>query len=230
MMGRLKSDQGQLFYEFRLGDAVPEDHLVRKIDAALDLSWLRRELAAHYSSMGRPSIDPELMIRMLVVGYVFAIRSERLICREVQVNLAYRWFCKLGIEDAIPDHSAFSRARNERFRDGDVFRHMFERVVEACIAAGLVGGEGFAVDASLIQADANKQRSIAGQDWRSGSRSGAVQPRREGVSGDPRRTGVGCGQRRRPEVHLAVRSRGPVDRRSQGTGILRLLRQLSDRC
>jgi IS5 family transposase len=100
------------------------------------------------------------------IDAVFAIRSQRLICREVQVNSAYRWFCKLGIEDAIPDHSAFSRARNERFRDGDVFRHMFERVVEACIAAGLVGGEGFAVDASLIQADANKQRSIAGQDWR----------------------------------------------------------------
>src|SRR3979490_716330 len=165
MMGRLKSDQGQLFYEFCLGDAVPEDHLVRKIDAALDLSWLRSELASHYSAMGRPSIDPELMIRMLVVGHVFGVRSERLICREVQVNLAYRWFCKLGIEDAIPDHSAFSRARNERFREGDVFRRVFERVVEACIAAGLVGGEGFAVDASLIQADANKQRSIAGQDW-----------------------------------------------------------------
>jgi hypothetical protein len=96
--------QGQLFYEFHLGDAVPEDHLVRKIDTALDLSWLRSELAPHYSSIGRPSIDPELMIRMLVVGYVFAIRSERLICREVQVNLAYRWFCKLGIEDDIPDH------------------------------------------------------------------------------------------------------------------------------
>ena len=111
MMGRLKSDQGQLFYEFLLGDAVPEDHMVLKIDTALDLSWLRSELAPHYSSMGRPSIDPELMIRMLVVGYVFAIRSERSICREVQVNLAYRWFCKLGIEDAIPDHSAFSAAR-----------------------------------------------------------------------------------------------------------------------
>src|SRR5690349_6903766 len=166
MMGRLKSDQGQLFYEFHLSDAVPEDHLVRKIDTALDLSWLRSELASHYSSMGRPSIDPELMIRMLIVGYVFAIRSERLICREVQVNLAYRWFCKLGIEDTIPDQSAFSRARHERFRQGHVFRRKFERVVEACIAADLVGGEGFAVDASLIQADANKQRSIAGGDWR----------------------------------------------------------------
>ena len=164
--GPSESDQGQLFYEFELSDAVAEDHLVRKIDAALDLCWLRSELAPHYSTMGRPSIDPELMIRMLVVGYVFAIRSERLICREVQVNLAYRWFCKLGIEDAIPDHSVFSRARNERFREGDVFRSVFERVVEACLAAGLVGGEGFAVDASLIQADANKQRSIAGQAWR----------------------------------------------------------------
>jgi len=166
MMGRLKSEQGQLFYQFNLEDAVPYDHVVRRIDTALDLTWLRSELAPHYSLMGRPSIDPELMIRMLVVGYVFAIRSERLICREVQVNLAYRWFCKLGIEDVIPDHSAFSRARNERFREGEVFRRVFERVVETCIAAGLVGGEGFAVDASLIAADANKQRSIAGQDWR----------------------------------------------------------------
>src|SRR3979411_143930 len=165
MMGRLRSDQGQLFYEFHLGDVVPEEHLVRKIDAALDLSWLRSELAPHYSSMGRPSIDPELMIRMLVVGYVFAIRSERLICREVQVNLAYRWFCKLGIEDAIPDHSAFSRARNERFREGDVFRRVFERVVDTCIASGLVGGEGFAGAARLVQADAKKQCSIPGQDW-----------------------------------------------------------------
>src|SRR4029077_1841758 len=98
-------------------------------------------------------------------GYLFAIRSERALCREVKVNLAYRWFCGLSIEDKIPDHSAFCRARNERFRDSDLFRRVFERVVEDCIAAGLVGGEGFAVDASLISADANKQRSIAGQDW-----------------------------------------------------------------
>src|SRR6187200_399363 len=168
MMGRLESDQGQLFYEFHLGDAVPEDHLVRKIDKALELSWLRSELAPHYSSVGRPSIDPELMIRMLIVGYVFAIRSERQICREVQVNLAYRWFCELGLEDAIPDHSAFSRARNERFRESEVFRRVFERVVGVCIEAGLVGGEGFAVDASLIEADANRQRSAEGSepvDW-----------------------------------------------------------------
>lgn len=163
MMGRLKSDQGQLFYEFQLGDAVPEDHMVRKIDTALDLSWLGSELAPHYLSMGRSSIDPD--DPDAVVGYVFAIALERLIGREVQVNLAYRGFCKLGIEDAVPDHSALSRVRNERFREGDVFRRIFERVVEACIAAGLVGGEGFAVDTSLIAADANKPRSIAGQDW-----------------------------------------------------------------
>ena len=86
MMGRLKREQGQLFYQFNLEDAVPNDHVVRRIDAALNLTWLRSELASHYSSMGRPSIDPELMIRMLVVGYVFAIRSERLLCCEVQVN------------------------------------------------------------------------------------------------------------------------------------------------
>ena len=165
MMGRLKGDQSQLFYEFHLDDAVPADHLVREIDAVLDLSWVHAELAPHYPSIGRPSIDPVLMIRMLIVGYVFAIRSERALCREVKVNLAYRWFCKLSIEDQIPDHSAFSRARNERFRDSDIFRRVFERVVGACIGAGLVGGEGFAVDASLIAADANKQRSIPGSEW-----------------------------------------------------------------
>jgi Transposase domain (DUF772) len=105
------------------------------------------------------------MIRMLIVGYAFARRSERLLCREVKVNLAYRWFCGLSLEDKIPDHSAFSRARNKRFRESAIFRRVFERVVEACIAAGLVNGEGFAVDASLIVADANKQRSIPGCDW-----------------------------------------------------------------
>ena len=165
MMGQLKHEQEQLFYEFRLDEVVPGDHLVREIAAVLDLTWVRAELASYYSPLGRPSIDPVLMIRMLIVGYVFAIRSERLLCREVQVNLAYRWFCGLSIEDKIPDHSAFSRARNERFRNSDIFRRVFERVVEACIAAGLVGGEGFAVDASLIVADANKQRSIPGSEW-----------------------------------------------------------------
>ncbi|HET9247238.1 MAG TPA: IS1182 family transposase [Xanthobacteraceae bacterium] len=165
MMGRLNHDQGRLFYSFCLEEAVPDDHLVREVAAVLDLSWVYAELAPHYPDNGRPSIDPELMIRMLIIGYVFAIRSERALCRDVQVNLAYRWFCGLSIEDKVPDHSAFSRARNERFRDSDIFRRVFEHVVETCIAAGLVGGEGFAVDASLIVADANKQRSIPGAEW-----------------------------------------------------------------
>jgi transposase len=165
MMGRRERDQGQLFYCFNLEEAVPRDHLVRAVAGVLDLSWVHTELAPRYSHLGRPSIDPVLMIRMMILGYVFAIRSERALCREVQVNLAYRWFCGLGIEDKIPDHSVFSRARNERFREHDIFRHVFERVVGACIAAGLVGGEGFAVDASLIQADANKHRSIPGAEW-----------------------------------------------------------------
>jgi transposase len=165
MMGGSSQDQGQLFYSFNLEEVVPDDHLVRAIARVLDLSWVRAKLAPHYSPIGRPSIDPVLMIRMLIIGYVFAIRSERALCREVRLNLAYRWFCGLGIEDKIPDHSAFSRARNERFRDSDIFRRMFEHVVGACIAAGLVGREGFAVDASLIQADANKHRSIPGTEW-----------------------------------------------------------------
>ena len=169
MMGRRERGQGQFFYEFNLDDVVPPDHLVRQIHGLLDLSWVHDELAPYYSHTGRPSIDPELMIRMLIVGYVFAIRSERMICREVQVNLAYRWYCKLGIEDQIPDHSAFSRARHERFRESDALRRVFERVVATCIAAGLVGGEAFSIDASLIKADVDKNKRVTGDqpiDWR----------------------------------------------------------------
>ncbi len=164
MMGRLSCDQNRLFYEFDLDEVVPAEHLVRRIDRVLDLSWLRGELAPFYSHTGRPSIDPELMMRMLVIGYVFAIRSERQLCAEVRVNLAYRWFCRLGLEDKIPDHSAFSRARHERFRVSDALRRMFERVVETGIAAGLVGGEAFSVDASLIKADVNPARRVGGDE------------------------------------------------------------------
>jgi len=161
-MGRRKNGQGQFFYAFDLDKVVPPDHLVRQIDCLLDLSWVHKELAPYYSHTGRPSIDPELMIRLLIVGYVFAIRSERRLCDEVQVNLAYRWFCKLGIEDTIPDHSVFCRARHERFRESDALRRMFERVVASCIAAGLVGGEAFSIDASLIKADVDKKKRVPG--------------------------------------------------------------------
>jgi transposase len=165
MTGRLKRDLKQLFYSFCLDEPVPDDHAVRTIAAVLDLSWVHGELASHYSHLGRPSADPVLMIRMLLVGYAFAIRLERMLFREAQVNPAHRWFCGLSIEDKLPDHSAFSRARHEQFRDSEIFRRVFDRVVEACIAGELVGGEGFAIDASLIAAEANKQRSILGKDW-----------------------------------------------------------------
>jgi len=162
MMGRREDGQGQFFYSFDLDEVVPCDHLVRQIDGVLDLDWVHKELAPYYSHTGRPSIDPVLMIRMLIVGYVFAIRSERRICAEVQVNLAYRWFCKLGIEDNIPDHSVFCRARLERFRESDVLRRVFEGVVATCIMAGLVGGEAFSIDASLIKADAGRRTRVPG--------------------------------------------------------------------
>jgi transposase len=162
MMGRQEDGQGQFFYSFNLDKVVPPDHLARQIDGLLNLGWVHRELALYYSHTGRTSIDPVLMIRMLLIGYVFAIRSERRICAEIQVNLAYRWFCKLGIEDKIPDHSVFCRARHERFRESDALRRVFEGVVARCIAAGLVGGEAFSIDASLIKADVDKTKRIPG--------------------------------------------------------------------
>ena len=162
MTRRLDRDQEQFFYQYRLDDLVPADHLVRRLDAMVDLSWLRQELAPYYSHTGRPSIDPELMVRMLLVGYVFAIRSERQLRSELQVNMAYRWFCGLSIESTIPDHSLFSRARHERFRAADLLRRVFEQVVDTCIATGLVGGEAFSIDASLIQADVNQARRVPG--------------------------------------------------------------------
>lgn len=171
MMGRLASSQDQFFYNFCLDDVVPADHLVRRIDAVLDLDWLHDELSSYYSHTGRPSIDPELMIRMLIIGYVFAIRSERQLCSEVQVNLAYRWFCRLGLEDNVPDHSVFCRARHERFRESDVFRLVFETVVDACLREGLVGGQSLSVDASYIKADVDQIKRVPGDepiDWPDG--------------------------------------------------------------
>ncbi len=164
MMG-LQSEPDQLFYDFHLDDHVPEDHLLRKIDRFLDFDDLRQKLKPFYCSNGRPSIDPELLLRMLIVGYCFAIRSERRLCEEVHLNLAYRWFCRLGLDGKVPDHSTFSLNRNGRFRDSGIFRHLFEGTVQRCIDEGLIGGESFAVDASLIQADANKQRSLPGDEW-----------------------------------------------------------------
>ena len=167
MLGEQVGRQDRLFYAFCLEDRVPEDHPLRRIDAVLDLSWLRAELAPFYSHTGRPSVDPELMIRMLLIGYCYSIRSERRLCQETELNLAHRWFCRLGLEDAVPDHSTFSVNRHGRFRESDVFRRVFESVVRRCMDAGLVAGEGFAVDASVIEADASRFQRVEGPeiDW-----------------------------------------------------------------
>ena len=162
MMGQAVGQQDRLFYEFNLEDRIPANHLLRRIDAVLDLSWFRAELAPSYSHTGCPSVDPELMIRMLLVGYCHSIRSERRLCQEVELNLAYRWFCRLGLEDKVPNHSTFSVNRHGRFRDSDVLRKVFEGIVRQCMEAGLVGGEGFAVDASVIEADASRFKRIEG--------------------------------------------------------------------
>jgi transposase len=169
MMGRQAGDQSRFFYLFRLEDRIPSSHLLRRINPTMAqvLSELREKLRPFYSENGRPSIDPELMLRMLIVGYCYGIRSERRLCEEVELHLAYRWFCRLDLEDKVPDHSTFSVNRHGRFRDGDIFRQFFEAVVWACMNAGLVKGEGFAVDASVIEADASRYHGKAPDeiDW-----------------------------------------------------------------
>src|SRR5258705_875411 len=169
MMGRQAGDQSQLFYLFNLEDRIPPRHLLRRINPIVTrvLGELREKLEPFYSEIGRPSIDPELMLRMLIVAYCYGIRSERRLCEEVELHLAYRWFCRLDLEDKVPDHSTFSVNRHGRFRDGDIFRQLFEAVVRACMDAGLVKGEGFAVDASVIEADASRYHGKAPDeiDW-----------------------------------------------------------------
>ncbi|SDJ48552.1 Transposase [Aliiruegeria lutimaris] len=166
MMGPRKEAQGALFYEFSLEDHVPQDHLLRSIDRFVDLSGVRGHLTEFYSHTGRPSVDPELLIRMLLVGYCFGLRSERRLCEEVHLNLAYRWFCRLDLTDPVPDHATFSKNRHGRFRESDLLRHLFKMTVQRCMEEGLVGGQGFAVDASLIVADVQKQNSSGPDQWK----------------------------------------------------------------
>jgi transposase len=191
MMGQNGGNQNRLFYSFNLEDHVPASHLLRGIDKVLDLTDLRAYLAPFYSHTGRPSIDPELMIRMLILGYCFGIRSERRLCEEVHLNLAYRWFCRLGLEDAVPEHSTFSKNRHGRFRESDTFRHVFETVLKRCMSEGLVGGEGFAIDASVVKADAARASAIPGAtiDYRAlgpGQASRAVREYLDGLDADGR--------------------------------------------
>jgi len=169
MMGRQTGDQSQLFYLFNLEERIPEGHLLRRINPIVTrvLAELRETLKSFYSEIGRPSIDPELMLRMLIVGYCYGVRFERKLCEEVELHLAYRWFCRLDLDDNVPDHSTFSVNRHGRFRDSDIFRQLFEAVVRACMSAGLVKGEGFAVDASVMEADASRYHGKAPDeiDW-----------------------------------------------------------------
>ena len=188
MMGRLPAGQNQLFYDFCLEKFVPEKHVLRALDQFLDFTEIRKHLAPYYSAIGRPSIDPELSIRMLLIGYCYGIRSQRRVCEEVHLNLAYRWFCRLGLEDQVPEHSTFSKNRHGRFRDCELLRFVFETVVERCMDEGLVGGEGFAVDARLIKADANRKRGFAGTegiDWqRPGRKTRAVREYLDALDND----------------------------------------------
>ncbi len=190
MMGQLPAQQNALFYEFCLEKHIPEDHLLRQIDQFLDFDQAREHLGPFYSHTGRPSIDPELMIRMLLIGYCYGIRSERRLCEEIRFNLAYRWFCRLGLEDEVPDHSTFSKNRHGRFREADLLRMVFNTVVNRCNDEGLIKGEGFATDASYIKADASRQRMVDGPvDWKpSPTQSRAVREYLDALDSDPAAT------------------------------------------
>ena len=230
MMGRQRRDQGRLFYEFRLEDRIPENHLLRRMNVfvTVALADLHKELEPHYSDIGRPSVDPELMIRMLIVGYCYGIRSERKLCQEVELHLAYRWFCKLDLDDKVPHHSTFSENRLGRFRESDLLRHIFERVVWAAMAMGLVKGEGFAVDASVLEANASRYHGKAPDelDWTDEAAPDAGGGR---VSGRARRGGRARSQSQGAEGDLAVRSLVGLDGQGQQARAVRLRAQLSDR-
>ena len=187
MMGQLPPRQNALFYEFCLEEQIPETHLLRQIDQFLDFTQIRKHLEGYYSHTGCPSIDPELMIRMLLVGYCYGIRSERRLCEEIHFNLAYRWFCRLGLEDKVPNHSTFSKNRYGRFRESDLLRFVFDNVIQQCDEHGWVKGEGFAADASYIRADASKKRlvdgPVAGESLNNSSR--AVREYLDALDNDP---------------------------------------------
>ena len=228
-MGRQTGDQRQLFYAFNLDDRIPEHHLLRRINPVVTrvLADLRLKLKPFYSEIGRPSIDPELMLRMLIVGYCYGIRFERKLCEEVELHLAYRWFCRLDLDDRVPDHSTFSVNRHGRFRDSDILRQLFEAVVRACMAAGLVKGEGFAVDASVMEADASRYHGKAPDeiDWSAPERqTRAVSEFLASLEDDDRQ----C-RSQAAEGDLANRSLFGLDSEGQQARAVRLRAELSDR-
>jgi len=158
MMGHHTRSES-LFYYFRLEDHVPEDHLLRLIDKHVDLGFVRDRLKHHYSDTGRPSIDPELLLRILLIGYLYGITSERHLVEEVGMHLAYRWFTGLEFDQEVPHHSTFSKNRHGRFQEADIFRELFEAIVARCIEVGLVRGKHLSVDGTQVSANAsNKSR------------------------------------------------------------------------
>src|SRR5271167_1916183 len=159
MMGQqLRTDP--LFYYFRLEDQIPDDHLLKRLDRFVDFGFVRERLRDAYSAIGRPSIDPEVLLRLLLVGYLYGITSERRLLEEVRMHLAYRWFTRLDFEQEIPDHSTFSKNRHGRFRQSGVFREVFEEIVRRCLEAGLVEGKNLAVDGTMVGANASRQSRV----------------------------------------------------------------------
>jgi transposase len=159
MMGN-HSRSESLFYYFRIEDQVPETHLLRLIDRHISFDFVRAKLKDSYSDTGRPSIDPELLLRMLLVGYLYGVTSERKLVEELRMHLAWRWFTGLGFDQEIPHHSTFSKNRHGRFQESNLFRELFEEIVNRCVEAGLVKGEHMSVDGSFIQANADHHSRI----------------------------------------------------------------------
>src|SRR5271168_823322 len=159
MMGQHDRSES-LFYYFRIEDQVPQNHLLRFIDRYVSFDFVREKLRASYSETGRPSIDPEVLLRILLLGYLYGITSERKLLEELRMHLAWRWFTGLGFEQEIPHHSTFSKNRHGRFQESNLFQQLFEQIVDRCMEAGFVEGEHLSVDGSFIAANASRLSRI----------------------------------------------------------------------
>src|ERR1700677_2479943 len=149
-----------LFYYFRLEDQVAENHLLRLVDKHIDFGFVRERLKDSYSETGRPSIDPELLMRLLLIGYLYGVSSERKLVEELRMHLAWRWFTGLTFDQEVPNHSTFSKNRHGRFQESNIFEQLFHEIVAQCVACGLVKGDHLSVDGSFIQADASNSSRI----------------------------------------------------------------------
>jgi transposase len=159
MMGHHARSEA-LFYYFRLEDQVPENYLLRLIDKHISFEFVRERLRTSYSDSGRPSIDPELLLRILLIGYLYGISSERKLVEELRMHLAWRWFTGLDFDQEIPHHSTFSKDRHGRFQESKLFEQLFEEIVARCLEAGLVQGDNLSVDGSFVEANAAKESRI----------------------------------------------------------------------